>query len=184
MAAILTYLIGATLYNRFVLGYRGLDQLPTVSPLSPTAFTDCLYFLRDNFARRDDGWVSSRPNGGGVFGGGSGGGGNAFRRGNGFGPTGGFGSDSQPPRRDGFQGLSQDERESAPMLNQAFSIGDDEYERRTSAPPEVPTKSPSPNPDPSTAVHPGVGSAVGGVAQNAVEGSAGVTTQARTGNLV
>ena len=184
MAAILTYLVGATLYNRFVLGYRGLDQLPTVSPLSPTAFGNCLDFLKDNFGRRDDGWVSSTPVSGGVSGRSSGGGGNAFRRGNGFGPSGGFGSDSQPPRRDGFQALSQDEHESAPMLDQAFSIGDDEYERRTSAPPEVPRKSPSPNPDRTTVAGSDKGPGGGGVVQNSSEGSAGVASQSQTGNLV
>ncbi|KAF8604915.1 mannose 6-phosphate receptor domain-containing protein [Ceratobasidium sp. AG-I] len=183
LAAILTYLVAATLYNRFVLGYRGLDQLPTVSPLSPTAFADCLDFFKDNFGRRDDGWVSSTPGNGGGFGRGSGGG-NTFRRGNGFGPSGGFGSDSQPPRRDGFQGLSQDEHEGAPMLDQAFSIGDDEYERRTSVPPEVPRKAPSPNPERSTAAGPSVGSGGGVVAQNSTEGGAGVTPQAQTANLV
>ncbi|KAG8712176.1 hypothetical protein FRC08_014936 [Ceratobasidium sp. 394] len=156
LAAILTYLVGATLYNRLVLGYRGLDQLPTVSPLSATAFTDCVYFIKDNFGRRNDGWVSDAPNGhGGVFGGRARGG---FARGNGFGPTGGFGSDSgfarqqPPPRRDGFQALSQDEHERAPMIDQPFSIGDDEYERRTSAPepPQVPSKPTSPRPNQAT----------------------------------
>ncbi|KAG8791302.1 hypothetical protein FRC12_009627 [Ceratobasidium sp. 428] len=153
LAAILTYLVGATLYNRFVLGYRGLDQLPTVSPLSATAFTDCAYFIKDNFGRRNDGWVNSASSGsGGVFGGSGRGG---FARGNGFGPTGGFGSDPgfvrrpPPPRRDGFQAPSQDENERAPMLDPRFSIDDEEYERRTSAPepPQVPSKPTSPVPN-------------------------------------
>lgn len=151
LAAILTYLVGATLYNRFVLGYRGLDQLPTVSPLSSTAFTDCIYFIKDNFGRRNDGWVSNGPRGGGFGNAGSGfrrGGGPSFGRGNGFGPAGGFGNNAPPPRRDGFQALSQDENERAPMMDARFSIDDrdddQEYERRTSAtgiPPEVPPKS-------------------------------------------
>lgn len=171
-----------------MLGYRGLDQLPTVSPLSATALTDCVDFIKDNFGRRDDGWVSSRPNGGGVFGGRSrGGGGQGFRSGNGFGPSGGFGSDSLPPRRDGFESVPQDEHERAPMLDQAFSIGDEEYESRTSAPPEVPRKSPSPNPnvgaEPATTSL-GAGPGAGGVPQVHPGGGAGVTPQTQNGSLV
>ncbi|QRV94644.1 autophagy-related protein 27 [Ceratobasidium sp. AG-Ba] len=146
-AAFMTYIVGATLYNRYVLGYRGLDQLPTVSPLSSTAFTDCLYFIKDNFGPRNDGWVSSGHGTGQPRG---------FARGNGFGPTGGFGSNSgfsrqpPPPRRDGFR----DEQERAPMIDQRFSIDDEEYERRTAAPepPQVPSKPTSPRPNQSTPV--------------------------------
>ncbi|KAJ1302449.1 hypothetical protein OPQ81_002767 [Rhizoctonia solani] len=142
LAAIMTYLVGATLYNRYVLGYRGLDQLPTVSPLSSSAFTDFFYFIKDNFFRRNDGFVSSGPRGGGGFANPNGG----FRRGNGFG---GFGNTpSAPPRRDGFQALSHDESERAPIMDPRFSIEDDqEYERRTSlVPPDVPQKDTPPTP--------------------------------------
>ncbi|KAH7338592.1 hypothetical protein B0J17DRAFT_384773 [Rhizoctonia solani] len=148
----MTYLVGATLYNRYVLGYRGLDQLPTVSPLSSTAFTDCIYFVKDNFGRRNDGFVSTGPRGGGGFGNvnvnanANGG----FSRGAAFG---GFGN-SAPPRRDGFQALSQDETERAPMIDPRFSLDDDqEYERRTSlVPPDVPQKDTAPTPPQSEGV--------------------------------
>ncbi|CEL63645.1 Putative mannose 6-phosphate receptor-like protein C530,09c OS=Schizosaccharomyces pombe (strain 972 / ATCC 24843) GN=SPBC530.09c PE=3 SV=1 [Rhizoctonia solani AG-1 IB] len=136
IAAVMSYFVGATLYNRYVLGYRGLDQLPTVSPLNSSAFTDCFYFIKDNFGPRNDGFVSSNPRGGGGFGNTNGG----FRRTNGFE---GFGNNaSAPPRRDGFQSLSQDETERAPMMDPRFSLDDDqEYERRTSlVPPDAPLK--------------------------------------------
>ncbi|CCO33048.1 hypothetical protein BN14_07117 [Rhizoctonia solani AG-1 IB] len=132
----MSYFVGATLYNRYVLGYRGLDQLPTVSPLNSSAFTDCFYFIKDNFGPRNDGFVSSNPRGGGGFGNTNGG----FRRTNGFE---GFGNNaSAPPRRDAFQSLSQDETERAPMMDPRFSLDDDqEYERRTSlVPPDAPLK--------------------------------------------
>ncbi|CAE7112007.1 unnamed protein product [Rhizoctonia solani] len=154
LAAIMTYLVGVTLYNRYVMGYRGLDQLPTVSPLTSTAFTDCFYFIKDNFGPRNDGFVSTGPRRTGDFSNANGG----FRRGNGFG---GFGSNA-PPRRDGFQTLSQDENERAPMMDPRFSVGDDqEYERRTSlVPPQVPQKdsapvSPPTSPPPVGAQNPG-----------------------------
>ncbi|CAE6442161.1 unnamed protein product [Rhizoctonia solani] len=144
LAAIMTYLVGATLYNRYVLGYRGLDQLPTVSPLSSTAFTDCIYFIKDNFGRRNDGFVSSAPRGGGGFANINAHTNGGFRPGDGFG---GFGN-SAPPRRDGFQALSQDENERAPIMDPRFSLHDDqEYERRTSlVPPDVPQKDIAPTP--------------------------------------
>ncbi|CAE6451808.1 unnamed protein product [Rhizoctonia solani] len=136
VAAIMTYLVGATLYNRYVLGYRGIDQLPTISPITSSSFTDCFYFFKDNFSRRDDGFVSSGPRGGGSFGNANGG----FRRGNRFG---GFGNSAPPPpRREGFQ----DETERAPIMDPRFSVDDDqEYERRTSiaGPPQVPHKDPA-----------------------------------------
>ncbi|QRW21986.1 autophagy-related protein 27 [Rhizoctonia solani] len=142
LAAIMTYLVGATLYNRYVLGYRGIDQLPTVSPLNASAFMDCFYFIKDNFGPRNDGFVSSAPTGRGGFGNANGG----FRRGNGFG---GFGNNpSAPPRRDGFQTHFQEETERAPIMDPRFSLDDDqEYERRTSlVPPDVPQKDTAPTP--------------------------------------
>ncbi|KAF8737990.1 complex I 49 kDa subunit family, partial [Rhizoctonia solani] len=142
LAAIMTYLVGATLYNRYVLGYRGIDQLPTVSPLNASAFMDCFYFIKDNFGPRNDGFVSSAPTGRGGFGNANGG----FRRGNGFG---GFGNNpSAPPRRDGFQAHFQEETERAPIMDPRFSLDDDqEYERRTSlVPPDVPQKDTAPTP--------------------------------------
>ncbi|KAL5640022.1 hypothetical protein ACGC1H_007355 [Rhizoctonia solani] len=142
LAAIMTYLVGATLYNRYVLGYRGIDQLPTASPLTSTAFTDCFYFIKDNFGPRNDGFVSTGPRRGGGFGNANSG----FRRGNGFGGPGN--SAPPPPRRDSFQAFSQDETERAPMMDPRFSVDDDqEYERRTSLVPlQVPQKDTTPIP--------------------------------------
>jgi hypothetical protein len=67
-----------------------MNQLPTVYPLSATAFIDWVYFVKAKFRVRDDRWVASAPDGGrGAFGGQGGSirgrtesGGAAFGRGN------------------------------------------------------------------------------------------------------
>lgn len=77
-------------------------EASTSSLLFPMVFVNSLYFVKDNFGRCDDGWVSGTPNGG-IFGRSSGDGGGGFRRGKGFGSARGFGSDNISPRRDGFR---------------------------------------------------------------------------------
>jgi len=51
-------MIAATLYNRFFLGLRGLDQLPSIPCLRCNWLTNCFSWVHDKITGRGDGFVS------------------------------------------------------------------------------------------------------------------------------
>lgn len=55
--AFFVYAVAATLYNRFFLGLRGLDQLPSIPCLRCNWLTDCFAWVHDKLTGRGDGIV-------------------------------------------------------------------------------------------------------------------------------
>lgn len=126
--AILVYVVGITLYNRFFLGLRGLDQFPSIPWLSPMRFFNYVY---DKITGRGDGFVGgprlfdpSSSNGNAN--------GNGFRRGWGFGSSnngskwrwGNWGSNANS-RRNGY-GLVPEEEEGILDNGRRSSFDDEE----------------------------------------------------------
>lgn len=55
--AFFVYIIAATLYNRFFLGLRGLDQFPSVPCLQCNYLANCFSWVHDKITGRGDGFV-------------------------------------------------------------------------------------------------------------------------------